>query len=258
MQWVFRYYEYSHLRKLCSQTSATTLPLTKCCGDIHQSIQTKISEHHLWQWKRLNYASMGTSPYPVQTHPQSTAAIKHKYHCIIIRLRVWNIWLQKNAPQPNVMCRFIHEKSGVRDSWYNHAVYSWYLYMSPEHYLTHVCRVKKTNAKQVSDTVVFQHKNTTNPIIMHADWFFKAIHNLKESAKEMSNGKGYKSMQDLKSLTKAANNLIRRHTLSANKTAPTKQPHLFTTMGVQVNARPSLRVPMTETPPTPWTQVDMH
>ena len=44
---------------------------------------------------------------------------------------------------------FINEKSGARASWDNNTVYSLYLYMSPEHYQAHVCRVKNTNIKQI-------------------------------------------------------------------------------------------------------------
>ena len=91
----------------------------------------------------------------------------------------------------------IHENSDTRTSWINHAVYVSYLYMSPEHYRAHVCRVKNTNAKQVSDTVVFQGKKITNPTITHVDRAVKAIHNLKQSDKRMSNGKGDTSMRDL-------------------------------------------------------------
>ena len=91
----------------------------------------------------------------------------------------------------------IYENSNARASWDNHAVYSWYLYISPEHYRAHVCRVKNTNADQLLDTVVFKHKNITEPTITHSDRLVKAIHNLKQSDKRMSNGKGDTSMRDL-------------------------------------------------------------
>ena len=84
----------------------------------------------------------------------------------------------------------IYENSNARASWDNHAVYSWYLYISPEHYRAHVCRVKNTNADQLLDTVVFKQKNITKPKITHTDRLVKAIRNLKQSAKWMSNGKG--------------------------------------------------------------------
>ena len=84
----------------------------------------------------------------------------------------------------------IYENSNARTSWDNHSVYIWYLYMSPEHYRAHVCRVKNTNADQLLDTVVFKQKNITKPKITHADRLVKAIRNLKQSAKGMSNGKG--------------------------------------------------------------------
>ena len=91
---------------------------------------------------------------------------------------------------PMLCAVLIYENSNACESWDNHAVYIWYLYMSPEHYRAHVCRVKNNNSDQVSDTVVFKHKNITKPTITHANQLVKAIRNLKQSDKGMSNGKG--------------------------------------------------------------------
>ena len=151
----------------------------------------------------------------------------------------------------------IYENSNVRSSWNNHAVYVWYIYTSTEHYRTHVCRVKNTNSEQVSYTVVIQPKNITNQTITHADWVVKAIRNLKQLAKGMSNGKGENSMRDIKQLAAATDNLIKQHAPSANKTAPTEQFHIFTQKEAQVNTWTSPRVLIMESTPPLRTLADI-
>ena len=84
----------------------------------------------------------------------------------------------------------IHEKPNSRIAWDNQAVYGWYLQTSPDHYRAHVYRVKKTNAESVSDTVLFQYKHITNCTITHVDHIIRAIRNLEQSTKGLSNGKG--------------------------------------------------------------------
>ena len=114
----------------------------------------------------------------------------------------------------------MHKKSNVRASWDNHAVYSWYLYTSSEHYRAHFCRVKKTNAERVSNTVVFQHKTITNPTITHADRVIHAIKYLETLMKGLANGKSDRSMIDLAEISAASKNIIQRHASTAHQPAP--------------------------------------
>ena len=50
----------------------------------------------------------------------------------------------------------IHEKTDKQGTWAFHSVGGWYLYTSPEHYRTHVCHVKDTQAERLSDTIKFK------------------------------------------------------------------------------------------------------
>ena len=79
----------------------------------------------------------------------------------------------------------IHEKSNARATWYNRAVYRWYLHTSADQYHDHVCQVNNTNSERVLDTLVFQHKHITNPTITHVYRVVKSIRNLKQSDKGM-------------------------------------------------------------------------
>jgi hypothetical protein len=69
----------------------------------------------------------------------------------------------------------VHEKTNKRGTCAYHLVNGWYLFPSPEHYCTHNCHIKHTKSKQLSDTVLSQHKHITNPSITHSDKVMQAL-----------------------------------------------------------------------------------
>eukprot|EP00956_Cyclotella_meneghiniana_P021291 scaffold38589_cov41-Cyclotella_meneghiniana.AAC.1 len=78
----------------------------------------------------------------------------------------------------------VHEKTDKRGSWAYHSdsVDGWYLNTSPEHYRVHNCYIKDTKSTRLSDTVQFQHKNTTNPEVTPLDKLMRAIANCKAAS----------------------------------------------------------------------------
>ena len=69
----------------------------------------------------------------------------------------------------------VHEKTDKRGTWAYHSVDGWYLCTSPEHYRTHMCHVKATNSKRLTNMLQLSHKNITNPTVTHADKVMLAI-----------------------------------------------------------------------------------
>ncbi len=76
----------------------------------------------------------------------------------------------------------VHEKTKKCGTWAYNSVDGWYLFTSPEHYPAHICHIKQTKSKRLSDTVQFQHKGITNPTITHAD---KVMHALADCVKAL-------------------------------------------------------------------------
>ena len=76
----------------------------------------------------------------------------------------------------------IHMKLDERGMWAYHSVDGWYLAIFPEHYCTHVCYVRSTRIKQLTDTAQFSHKNITDPTITHDD---KVMHTISDCAKAL-------------------------------------------------------------------------
>jgi len=98
----------------------------------------------------------------------------------------------------------VHEKTDKSGTWAYHSVDGWYLFTSPEHYRTHNCHIKHTKSERLSDTVQFQHKRITNPIITHAD---KVMHALADCVKALqgmtSNARNSQAAQDLHRIIEA-------------------------------------------------------
>jgi len=81
----------------------------------------------------------------------------------------------------------VHKKTDKRGTWSYHSVDEWYLSTSPEHYRTHMCHVKETRSKRLTDTVQFNHKNITNPTLTHTDKIMQAISACANALKGTSN-----------------------------------------------------------------------
>ena len=91
----------------------------------------------------------------------------------------------------------VHEKIDKRGTWAYHSVDGWYLFMSPEHYRTHMCHVKTTKNERLTDTLQLSHKNITNPTITHADKVMNAISACATALKGVADVKTPKELQDL-------------------------------------------------------------
>ena len=69
----------------------------------------------------------------------------------------------------------IHKKTDKHGTWSYHSIDDWYLTISPEHYRTHLCYVKSTKSERFTDTMQFNHKYITNPMLTHVDKVMNAI-----------------------------------------------------------------------------------
>jgi hypothetical protein len=98
----------------------------------------------------------------------------------------------------------VHKKKDKRGTWAYHSVYGWYLATSPEHYRTHVCYVKETKSKQLTDTVQFNHKRITNPKITHADKILEALAGCAKAITDMGDVSGSGEMKQLQRLATQA------------------------------------------------------
>jgi hypothetical protein len=93
----------------------------------------------------------------------------------------------------------IHKKTDKRGTWLYHLVDGWYIATttSPEHYCTHNCYVKATQAERLTDTIQFKNKNITNPTISPQDKIMQVLANCKTVLNGMMNGNANQQMAEL-------------------------------------------------------------
>ena len=118
----------------------------------------------------------------------------------------------------------VHEKTDDRGTWAFHSVDGWYLYTSPEHYRTHVCHIKDTQAERLSDTVDFQCKQTTNPTVKPIDKVMHAIVQCAKTIEGMSNGESDEEIRDLQQLMEVTKRTMKRHGDQACEKAAAEVP----------------------------------
>ena len=70
-----------------------------------------------------------------------------------------------------------------RRSFGTHSIESWYIGTSPDHYRCHKVFVKETKAVRITDTLLFHHKEITQPTVTVADALVTAAANLTEAVK---------------------------------------------------------------------------
>ena len=90
----------------------------------------------------------------------------------------------------------VHEKTDKRGTSAYHSVDRWYMSRSPEYYRMHVCHMKTTKSKQLTDTLQLSHGNITNPTITHVDKRMNAISVCAVTLKGVAGGKTPKRLQD--------------------------------------------------------------
>ena len=80
---------------------------------------------------------------------------QHDYNKMSLALMEWDVLL--------------HNKPDIRKTWDNHAVDSFYIPSSQEHYRCFKMWVKNTKSIRVSDTVFFKHQYMTMPKVRKAN-----------------------------------------------------------------------------------------
>ncbi|KAL7478477.1 hypothetical protein ACHAW6_004249 [Cyclotella cf. meneghiniana] len=70
--------------------------------------------------------------------------------------------------------------AGASPTFLPNLVYGWFLNTSAEHYQVHNCHVKHTNSECLSDTIQFQHRSITNPLLSPANKLMLPLANCKE------------------------------------------------------------------------------
>ena len=100
----------------------------------------------------------------------------------------------------------MHESANRRKTWDPRALHGWYLGTSPEHYRCHIIFCQKTRSECISDTVFFQHKYITQPIVTPEDQIVKAIGDLTSTLKQRKNTKGDAEIEGLQRLRDIFNN----------------------------------------------------
>ncbi len=133
-----------------------------------------------------------------------------------------------------------------KKTWNVHSLNGWYLGTSDKHYWCHKIYCTKTRAERISNTVFFQHRYLTQPVVMPADAMIKAMGDLRVVLKKNSNNIGVEEMEVLKQLDANLSGLVAigtekpRHVIFATSTALEKP---LAPLREQITASP--RVPDT-------------
>jgi len=118
----------------------------------------------------------------------------------------------------------VHKKADKQGTWAYHSIDGWYLSTSPEHYRTHVCHIKHTNSRRLSDTVQFKHKNITNPLLTHADKIMRGLSHCIQELKSAEATTTEQELRDIRQLINATQALLNTHEAAL----PRVQPHWHT------------------------------
>ena len=101
----------------------------------------------------------------------------------------------------------LYKSTNRRGTWAKHSTNGWYLGTLKEHYPCHIIYVKKTRSEQISDTVFFKHRYTTQPTLTQADIIVKAIDDLTLALKGRKNTKGNIQIEALEKINELLNNI---------------------------------------------------
>jgi hypothetical protein len=93
----------------------------------------------------------------------------------------------------------MHESTNRRRMWNVHSLNGWYLRTSDKRYRCYMIYCMKTRAKRISNTVFFQHRYLTQPVVTPADAMVKAMGDLHGALKKNSNNIGAEEMEVLNS-----------------------------------------------------------
>ena len=89
-----------------------------------------------------------------------------------------------------------------------------YLYMSQEHYCTHVCHVKATKSKRLSKILQLSHKSIMNPTTAYVDKVMHTISMCAAVPRGMAGGKTPQEIQDLQHIVELAGRTVSKNALA--------------------------------------------
>jgi hypothetical protein len=119
----------------------------------------------------------------------------------------------------------MHESPNRQKTWNVHSLNGWYPGTSDKHYWCYTIYCTKTRSERISDTVFFQDKYLTQPVVTPVDTMIKAMSNLCSALRKQDNTVGTAEMEALKQLdailTVPKDN-ISKHVIFAPSTAPEK------------------------------------
>ena len=132
----------------------------------------------------------------------------------------------------------IHNKPSKRMSWDMHSNDGFYLESSLDHYRADKCFDKVTKAVRISDTVAFQDDRITKPRLTHADLLVKAVSDLSNHLKGMSNARNKANLNDLQRLIDTTTSFTER-----NRSQAAAEARHLRVQNLEAKAQ---RVPVTE------------
>jgi len=98
-----------------------------------------------------------------------------------------------------------HESSNRRKTWDPRALTGWYLGTSIEHYCCHIIFCKRTGAERISNTVFFQHRYITRPVLTPEDQIVNAVDDLKSALQQRLNSRGQEDIEVIKRMDNILN-----------------------------------------------------
>ena len=152
---------------------------------------------------------------------------------------------------------WVHEKTDKRQIWAYYLEDGWYLFTPPEHYQTHMCRVKGTKREQLTDTLQLSHKHITNPTIIHADKVMNATSACAAALRGVAKGKTPQKLQDLQQIVELAGRTVSKNASAMQRRAaqhtapPPRVQHTTTqiTQSMTAAQAPTPRMDPTATQP---------
>jgi hypothetical protein len=94
----------------------------------------------------------------------------------------------------------IHESTNRQKSWDVRSLNGWCLGTSDKHYRCYTIYCTKTRAERISNTVFFQHRYLTQPVVTPTDAMIKAMGDLHGMLKKSANKVGMAEIEVLKQL----------------------------------------------------------
>jgi hypothetical protein len=139
--------------------------------------------------RQFSYKSMGRVVTKDNSYLESIAPIKRGSQHLCVCVSSQQFWLQSNANRTHGLRCSVSHKTQPTKTFGEHSEDGFYLKTSAEHYRMHVIFCKKTQAKQLADTVFFKHKHITQPMVTPADAIVNAFTKLQDAIQGIQHSK---------------------------------------------------------------------